>query len=203
MKISIAICLFACCAFLVHTAGAQHSWKLSKESKGIRVYTSPTNNSPYNSIKLECTFAGNYDALLAIINNVPGHKKWVYNVKTTKLLKRVSPFEFYYYTETALPWPMSNRDCVIHTRIKRDSLNRFLTIQSVDHTGLVPEKSGKVRVQRSNINWLVTMPAANTLHIVYTVEVDPGGGAPAWMVNGFADKGPYESFKKLEELLRQ
>ena len=203
MKILVAVCLFIFCNALVHTAGAQHSWKLTKQSEGIRVYTSPTKNSVYNSIKLECTFKGNYDALLSIINNVSGHKDWIYNVKTTKLLKRVSPFEFYYYTETALPWPMSNRDAVIHTRIKRDSLNRFLTIQSVDQSGLVPEKGGKVRVQRSNINWHVTMPAANTLYIIYTVEVDPGGGAPAWMVNGFADKGPYESFKKLREMLRQ
>lgn len=203
MKSLIAVCFFVGCQALLPTAKAQPIWKLTKEGNGIRVYQSPTPNSVYNSIKVECTLQGTYDGLLAIINNVSGHKDWVYNNKTTRLLKRISPFEFYYYTETSLPWPMSNRDAVIHTRIKRDSLNRFLTIHSVDAPNFIAQKEGKVRVQNSNINWQVTMPTANTLYIVYTLETDPGGGAPGWMVNNFADKGPYESFKKLGELLRR
>jgi hypothetical protein len=38
---------------------------------------------------------------------------------------------------------------------------------------------------------------------VYTFETDPGGNVPAWLVNSFADKGPFESFKKLGELLKK
>jgi hypothetical protein len=46
------------------------------------------------------------------------------------------------------------------------------------------------------------MPSAKSIHIVYTFEADPGGSIPAWMVNSFADKGPFESFKKLGQLLK-
>jgi hypothetical protein len=46
------------------------------------------------------------------------------------------------------------------------------------------------------------MPTSKTISIVYTFEVDPGGSLPAWLVNSFADKAPYESFKKLSEKLR-
>ncbi|MBD0377821.1 MAG: lipid-binding protein, partial [Flavisolibacter sp.] len=47
------------------------------------------------------------------------------------------------------------------------------------------------------------MNNANTLNVDYTLQVNPGGQLPPWLVNMFADKGPYESFKKLAELLKR
>lgn len=204
MKITIPQILFFSFSFLsIPPAFSQNNWKLTRSSEGISVYQSPVKGSAYKSIKVECTLEGNYDKLLSVITNVNHYKDWVYNNKTTKLLKTASPFEFYYYSETSLPWPMSNRDAVMHTTITRDSRDGFLKISSVNHAGLVAEKSGKVRVPYSNINWYVTMPSARSVHIVYTFEAEPGGSMPAWIVNSFADKGPFESFKKLGQLLKQ
>jgi hypothetical protein len=180
----------------------QTNWKLTKNKDGIQVYQRDAKNSNFKHIKVECNMQGNFDKLIAIINNVGRYKDWVYNNKSTSLLKRISPYEFYYYTETFLPWPLDNRDAVMHTRIIKDSLNRFIKINSVASPGYVPQKGDKVRIARSDINWYVTKTSANTMHIVYTFETDPGGNVPAWLVNSFADKGPYESFKKLGELLK-
>jgi hypothetical protein len=203
MKFITIQILFIAFAFLTaSTAFSQYNWQLTKNNDGISVYQSSVNNSRYKSIKVECTLEGSYDKLLSIITNVNHYKDWVYNNKTTSLLKSANLLDFYYYAETSLPWPMSNRDAVMHTTITRDSLNRFIRINSVNHKGLVIEKPGKVRVPYSNINWYVTMPSAKSIHIVYTFEADPGGSIPAWMVNSFADKGPFESFKKLGQLLK-
>ncbi|HMG68961.1 MAG TPA: hypothetical protein VK588_14790, partial [Chitinophagaceae bacterium] len=81
--------------------------------------------------------------------------------------------------------------------------DRFLKITAVGIPKYLPEKDGKVRVPRSSITWYVTMPTSTSVTIVYTFEADPGGSMPAWLVNMFADKGPYESFKKLSELLKK
>ena len=118
------------------------------------------------------------------------------------MIKRISPTEFYYYTETSLPWPMTNRDAVVHLKMTKDSLDRFVKISAIAEPGYIPQKSGKVRVPQSNIQWYVTMPTAKTIQIMYTFEANPGGSVPAWLVNSFADKGPFESFKKLENILR-
>jgi hypothetical protein len=201
MKATITILLLA--ASFVITPAFSQDWKLSKNKNGISVYLSSVKGSDYKIIKVECTFEGTYDKLVAILKDVSHHKDWVYNNKTAWVVKTVSPNEFYYYTETTLPWPSSNRDVVVHTTITRDSLNRFLRIRSVDHTGMVEEKSGKVRVANSDVNWVVTAPTATTIHIVYSMEADPGGSIPAWLVNSFADKGPYESFIKLQALLKK
>jgi hypothetical protein len=203
MKATMIHLLFFSLSFLSIPVFGQYNWKLTKSSEGISVFQSPVINSDYKSIMVECTLEGSYDKLVSVIANVNHYRDWVYNNKTTELLKTTSPSEFYYYSETSLPWPMSNRDAVMHTTITKDSHDGFLKISSVNSAGLVSEKSGKVRVPHSNINWYVTAPTPGTIHIIYTFEADPGGSIPAWLVNNFADKGPLESFRKLGQLLKQ
>jgi len=184
-------------------AYSQYNWKLSKDQDGIKVYQSETKNSDFKSIKVEYVLQGSYDKLIAVLNDVSRQKDWVYRSKTSHILKRNSPYDCYYYTETSIPWPMSNRDAVVHMIMTKDSLNRFLKITVTGVPNYIPEKSGKVRVPRLLINWYVTMPSPTTISIVYTFETNPGGSIPAWMVNMFADKGPYETFKKLAAILKK
>lgn len=195
-------CLVLCAGFALSVAG-QYNWTLSKEKDGINVYQSDMQHSSYKAIKVECTLEGNYDKLIAVLNNVSSQKDWVYHNKTAFIVKQINPYEFYYYTEASLPWPMSNRDAVVHLKMDRDSLNRFLKITSVSVPDYIAEKSGKVRVTRSTISWNVTMPTASTIKIVYIFEAEPGGSIPAWVANAFVEKGPYETFKKLGEILKQ
>ena len=188
---------------VVFLNGISQNWKLDKNKDGIKVYLAENPKSKFKSIKVETTLPGTYDKLIAILTDIDRLKGWVYNTKMSYLIKKLSPDDLYYYTETSIPWPMENRDAVVHLRIMRDSLQRFMKVTSENENRFVPEKEGKVRVVHSLINWYVTMPTAKTISIVYTFDVDPGGNLPAWLVNSFADKGPYESFKKLGELLKR
>ena len=201
--IIMRIAFLSLCSAFAFTVAGQYNWKLTKEKDGIRVYQSTMKHSNYKSIKVECTLEGNYDKLIAVLNNVDRQKDWVYNNKTSHIIKRINPFELYYYSETTLPWPMSNRDAAVHLKMNKDSLNRFLKVTAVSVPGYIPEKSGKVRIPKSVVSWDVTMPSTKTISITYTFEAEPGGNIPAWLVNKFADKGPYESFKKLAGILKQ
>jgi len=200
--IVIKIISFVLCSGFAFSVKGQYDWKLTKAKDGISVYQSAVKYSNYKSIKVECTLSGNYDKLIAVLNNVGGQKDWVYHNKEAYVLKQISLHEFYYYTEASLPWPMSNRDAIVHLKMDRDSLNRFLNITSIGVPDYISEKSGKVRVTSSTIKWNVTMPTTNTIKIIYIFEADPGGSLPAWVANMFADKGPYETFKKLGEILK-
>jgi len=203
MKItSIKLTGLVLCSAFASAAIGQYNWKLSKDEDGIKVFLSEVKHSKFKNIKVECTLEGTYDKLMVVLNDVNNQKSWVYNNISSTILNRISTTEFYYYTKTHLPWPMTNRDAVIHLKMNKDSLNRFLKISSVSVPGFVPEKSDLVRVPRSNISWYVTMPTAKTISIVYIFDAEPGGSLPAWAVNLFTEKGPYESFKKLSELLK-
>jgi hypothetical protein len=203
MKFSIRFFLLAVSLCITLLSFGQYNWELSKDKDGIKVYLSEVKNSSFKSIKVECTCTGTYTKLINIISTPSLQKDWVYNNKTAYLVKRISPVEFYYYTETAMQWPVSNRDAVLHVKIMKDSLNRFLDVNIVSESTYLAPKKGLVRVPRASVHWHVTMPSNNTVSIVYILDVDPGGSLPAWLVNIFLDKGPYESFEKLKGLLKQ
>jgi hypothetical protein len=188
---------------LVGTASAQKDWSLVNNGSWIQVYKSDMSNSSYKRIKVECTIDGTIDKLMLILNDVNNHKNWIYNTRNAYIIKRVNAYDYYYYTETSLPWPMQNRDAVVHIKFQRDNASHSLNIVAVGEPGYLSNVSGKVRVPRSANTWEVTVPEANKLHIIYIFEADPGGSLPSWLVNSFVNKGPYESFKKLAELLKK
>ncbi len=199
----IRLLLISLLFLLSFATNAQSDWKLMKDRNGIKVYMREAENSKYKSIRVTCTLEGTYDKLIAILTNVEHQPDWVYRAKATKLLKKNSPTDLMYYTETSMPWPMDNRDAVVHLRINRDNLPQSLSVSAKSEPNYLKTVNGLVRIPFSEANWQVTMNNANTLNVDYTLQVNPGGQLPAWLVNTFADKGPYESFKKLAELLKR
>jgi hypothetical protein len=181
---------------------AQYNWKLEKDQHGIKVYSSDIEHSVFKAIKVECTIAGTYSKLMAVLSNVSQFSSWIYHSKKAELLRQNSPLDFIYHTETEMPWPLSNRDAVIHIRMNTDSLPKFLSISGTSEPGLLPKEDGKVRVSHYAASWKITMPTTQTISIHYQVEVDPGGSIPGWIANMFAAKGPYETFSSLADKLK-
>jgi hypothetical protein len=193
----LVLSLLSCISF------GQYSWKLQKNKNGIKIYLSETPNSDLKAIKAECEFAGNYSKLISIVSDVSQFNSWVYNSKNCRILKQISPNDFIYYTETYLPWPISNRDAIIHMQIKTDSLPRLLTITGSSEPALVPGVPDIIRVIQYKAYWKITMPTDKTIHIDYIAEINPGGNIPAWIINSFSDKGPFETFNSLSEKLKK
>ena len=190
------------CLLLIPSS-AQYNWKLEKQKDGISVYLSDVQGSSFKAVKVECTLTGTYAKLISLLTNVSQFSKWIYNNKSSKLLKQNTPLDFIYYSETHMPWPLSNRDAVIHLQIKTDSLPRFLSITGNGEPDLFPRMISRVRVPHYKANWKVTMPTAKTIQISYLLEIDPGGSIPAWIANSFADKGPYGTFSNIAEQLKK
>lgn len=188
---------------LFNSSSAQYNWKLEKQKDGISVYLSDVANSNFKAIKVECTLTGTYARLIALLTNVSHLSNWIYNNKVSRILKQNTPLDCIYYSETHMPWPLSNRDAVIHLRIKTDSLPKFLSISGTGEPDFFPKILGKVRVPHYKASWKVTMPTTKTIQISYFLEVDPGGSIPAWLANSFAEKGPYGTFSNLAEQLKK
>ncbi|MEO6328565.1 MAG: START domain-containing protein [Ginsengibacter sp.] len=183
-------------------AYTQPSWKLVKEKSGIKVFAARLENSKFKSIRVQGVFDGTISKLISIVTNVSKAPEWVYKTRTAYILKQVNPYEFFYYTESSMPWPVSNRDAIIHFKINPDTAQHILRINAFSEPAFIEKKDGLVRIPYSNATWYVTS-ANSKLNIDYTFEVDPGGSLPAWLVNMLADRGPYESFKKLMTELRE
>ncbi len=190
-------------SLLAVTCSAQYNWKLEKDQQGIKVYSSEIRQSAFKAIKVECVLSGNYKKLISILTDVPEMNKWIYKAKPAKLVKKISPEDIIYHTETETPWPLSNRDAVIHLKVNTDSLPKVLHITGRNENNLVAKIPGKVRVTYYKADWRVTMPTATTLKIHYIIELDPGGDIPGWISNMFVSKGPFETFSNLSKKLKE
>jgi hypothetical protein len=194
MRIMIMILFLSLVSTGVH---AQFNWELKKDEDGIKVYTSSTANSNFKSIKVECTVKATQAQFVAFLLDITKQHEWVYNTKSTQLLKTVKPNELIFYSEVNVPWPCTNRDYIAHFVINQVS-PQLLTIDSHAEPGFLPVKEGLVRVEKSVAHWEVATVSGG-LQIVYTLQFDPGGSVPAWLTNLFITKGPLQTFQKLKE----
>lgn len=197
------ICLLLFLLTLCFHSKAQPGWQLNKNSNGIKVYTKTADSSSFKSIKVEGIFAGTWERLYTILTDVDNHKQWVYNTKKSNLLKRISHLEVLYYIETSLPWPVENRDIPIRMIIDHNTLNNTYKVTTAGEPDAIPAKKGLVRVPYFNATWEVKPLENRQLAITYYLDVRPGGGIPAWVVNLFTIKGPYDTFSKLAVLLKK
>ena len=186
----------------IGSTSASGKWQLKKEEDGIKIFTRAMANSSLKAVRAEFTIKTTMQELAAYLMDVEKQKDWVYTTKYSNVLKRVSSTEVYYYSDKDMPGPVSNRDAVLHQKITIDPLAGTMSLAGAAVKDMVPVKKNIVRVPYAKVTWDVT-PCKNGLQVIYEAEVDPGGSIPAWVVNMFITKGPYETFKKLKKNLEK
>lgn len=186
-----------------YSSYAQTKWELEKSRNGIKVYTSKAESAKYKSVRVEADIAGKMDKLIELLLDASNNKEWIYRTNNAYQIKKLGPGEVLSYTETSVPWPANNRDIPLRMKLNHDARNNTLKVTAVGVPNAIPVKKGIVRIPYLNSWWDVKYDGKNKLHIVYFLEVDPGGSVPAWITNMFAAKGPYETFNSLAEMLKR
>jgi hypothetical protein len=193
----IRFLLIGVCFLSYLTAFAQNDWELKQDKEGIKVYTKNLNNSSFKAIKTICTIDATPAILTAVLLDINNSTEWVYATKKAVLLKQTSPDELFYYSEIDVPWPVNNRDFIVHLKASQDERTKAVTIVADNQPKYLPENKNIIRVPQSYSKWLIESLPNNKVKIEYILQVNPGGSVPAWLINLFATKGPFESFKNL------
>jgi DNA repair exonuclease SbcCD nuclease subunit len=195
--------LFLCFGWLNAQVPGAKDWHLVKQKNGIEVFTAPGGHDGLKQIKVMAEMSGSLQRVKEIFSNIPLQESWVFATRKSYLVKKPDENSMLYYNETGLPWPASNRDVVIRMVIEKDASHKSVQIRQEAEPGTLPVHKGLVRVQHLFGLWDFTENGNNKLKAVYFLDVDPGGSLPAWIVNLFMAKGPYETFVKLQQLLNR
>ncbi|MEO6150117.1 MAG: START domain-containing protein [Mucilaginibacter sp.] len=185
------------------TNSQANDWKLSTDKSGIKVYTRVVPGSKVKAVKVESDFKATASQFVAVLLDVKNSVDWVYRTKSCLLIKQVSPSELYYYSEISVPWPVENRDFVARIAVSQDPETKVVTVDAPSVPGFVALKKAVVRISDSKGKWIITPTSNQTIRVEYTLQVDPGGAIPAWLVNMFAAEGPTQSFKLLKLQLQK
>ncbi|HEV3324330.1 MAG TPA: START domain-containing protein [Puia sp.] len=182
---------------------AQKNWELKKDQDGIRIYSRPGDNKRVDDMKVEMVLPARLSSLAALILDIGNYPNWSFSTEKSYILKKIGPSELYYYTLIQSPWPVSKRDLAVHLHLTQDSVTRILSIHTDEIADLIPEKKGIIRVPVSIERWTVTPLTGDKIKINYELKLDPGASVPAWLINMFATKGPFETFSHLREQLKK
>ena len=176
---------------------------LKKDADNILVYTCKAEGKRFKSLKATFTINNTTtDELLAFLKRVEDFPKWQYKMSSSKILRQVSDSVVIVRSELDTPWPVENRELIVQYSFKEDLQEKELRViaRTIDYD--FPLSDEFIRIPYSRAEWNVTT-VGSALQVTYTMEIDPGGSIPSWLVNMAMADGPHQTFSKLKKLLEQ
>jgi hypothetical protein len=188
--------------FIVISLFAQDSWKLERDKHGIKVFTRKSTKATMKESKTEIFIKGAPEQIIKEFKDIENHKTWMHRISTSKVLKKINENEYHAYYIASAPWPVSNRDIVIHYKINKEANGNY-TIVSTGIPNELPKKPDLVRITKLYSTWeFIKQPDGNT-KIIYTTMAEPGGNIPEWLVNSGATDSPFNTVEALKEKIEK
>lgn len=193
------LAVLICCSFLeLH---AQDEWKLAKDSHGVKVYTKPSENSDYNQVKGIIILDAPLESFVAIVRDLENFKDWGYRIRNVEILERLGDTVQVYYSVAKAPFPYKNRDGVYANVFSWDAKEKSLEVSIEMRNDYMEIDSDLVRINGGGL-WKVNVLPNNKLEVILQMQMDPGGGIPAWLSNLFIEDSPYHTLKNLRDKIK-
>lgn len=174
-------------------------WELRHEKEGIFIYTKIDPHQSIKDLKMTSTISGkSLSSFVALFQDLAAYPTWVYSCNEAEIIEEISDKHLIYYMYSDFPWPMSDRDFVLHNRIWYNAETGSFHSKSDAHNNLIDEKEGVVRVTHFTAEWIITPINKEKFDVWYTFSADPAGQIPAWVVNIFSEMGPFKTIKQME-----
>jgi START domain-containing protein len=182
---------------------AQQECVLKKDKDNIKVYSCTSADSKYRAVRADFELDASIAEYMAVVLDVDSYQAWHYRAVNPRLLKRLNDTELIYYTQISAPWPVSNRDMILHLKLQMNEQRDALTVTLESIADYLPEVNDVVRIPKSYSTMTLTANQNSGLNVEYFIQVDPGGQIPAWVVNLVSTQAPYETFRNLRNRLEQ
>lgn len=184
-------------------AWAQGNWELDRQGDQVTVYTKTVSGFSLKAFKAVTKVNVSMDAVLALIDDAEVFPQWYADCSENRIIKKVSGKEFYSYFVNDSPFPVSDRDSVMHTFILQDETTRAVTVAMKGEPKLIPEKEGRVRVPKVEGHWLLTPISPTETEVVLEMMSDAGGSIPAFVANAQVTVGPHKTLVNLRKIVQR
>jgi hypothetical protein len=173
-------------------------WEPVSDEEGVEVFRKEVAGSDVVAFKGVATADLPISKILAIFKDPNERKNWVDRYVEHKTHKQTGDSETY-WIHFHVPWPISDRDYVLHAEGKRDLEKRIYTvnIKSVEMKN-VPENDCCVRAQVYGTYYeFIAVPGENKTKMTVEVHTDPKGALPSWLVNLIQKSWPRKTLNGL------
>jgi len=144
---------------------AEEGWRKAAEGadKKIVVYTRSVEGSPLKAFRGVTRVKATLGSLINLVKDVDAFPEWMYNAKSAKVLVQISDTERFVYTTQKSPWPVTDRDMVVYSKLEQDPDTRQVTVNLEARPHEYPEQEGYVRVPAMIGKWQYRFGAKKAL----------------------------------------
>jgi hypothetical protein len=178
-------------------------WSLVRDdhTRDIRAYARQEDGKPQRSFRVDATIAGKPEDLAAVLLDFENYPKWFWNVREAHLLKKVAATEYYIYVVYQAPYPLANRDCILHARATPQSRNDKRFILSVSAApGYLPPQPGLVRMPANQFTVVFSPEPDGRIETHVNGYMESGGEVPLWAADFVQQAAPYYTVRGLQRM---
>lgn len=175
-------------------------WVEMNSENGLTVYKTDIPNSNLLGFKLKGTVDANIRDLMTNIRDVERSVEWTPELLKKITIENLSDIEALTYSVNNLPWPISDRDFILHNKLYLSKKKKLLFVisKSVEHKDY-PHKKDLVRAWIHYSNMGLRPLGEKKTFVEWTLFVDPKGNIPAWLVNFYQSGFPIKFFTMAKE----
>ena len=177
---------------------ADSTWEKTGESKGVVTYRKEIVGSPTIAFRGEGEIAAPFKLVSTVLLDCDRMIEWVRN-GSCKVIKRINDYEYYILTHLEMPPLFTDREFVLHSKIKLDAEKGLIHIvmDSVE----IPEVplNRFIRGQLHGEYVLQAREGGKATFVEAEMHGDPKGALPKWLVNWIQKMWPVETFSSLKK----
>lgn len=182
-------------------AQSPSNWEYKGEKEGVKVYHQKTPGLLH--IKLSTAVKVPLSGIAALFSDVDHYKDWGYKICESRLLRRVSPIEAWYYAKYDFPWPMDDRDIILQSKMQQDPGTRQIVITNTPYPAYLPEEQGVFRIKNTFTRWSFVPNDGGWVSVEQQISTDSAEDMPDWLIKMTVDTGPRETAKSVRKILQQ
>ncbi len=174
------------------------TWTLEKDEEKIRLYTRPVSGSPFLEVKAITVINAPMTKVADAFGDGDGCSAWRALCKSSEVLSMVSDTERYVYLVLDLPWPLSDRDMVIHSTAQIDAASKTATVKLASASSTHPAKD-YVRAESSG-EYTIKAIGDEQVEFTYIMHTDLGGDLSPDVINPQVASSTFTDIVALRQL---
>jgi len=173
-------------------------WQLQKRDNRISVYTREVKGSPYLAVKAIALIDAPIARVAQFLGDGDGCSQWRAMCKSSRVIDRPSQQERRVYLVLDFPWPVSDRDVVMHSATEIDPQSLTATVRLQSDSSQYPEDE-YVRAESTG-RYILRPVGEAQVEFTYIMHTDPGGGLSPELVNSRLTPTTIEDIRRLVQL---
>jgi hypothetical protein len=169
---------------LVVRAEDAGDWQPVSEGDGITVSKRTEAGSDVATFRAQAKLRGEVRHLVFALTDDVRSPEWQDTVTEGRVLRTLDGLRSQIvYSRTHQPWPIRDRELVLHRTIEELELGSVYRVRLVCAPNAIPARKGVVRISDCETSFLLRKLDEHTTHVDARVRVDPGGATPGWLAN--------------------